>query len=304
MTMRFAVNKVCPTSPANEGANILWEFFSFMTSASPNGPGWTSVGESDGVTGGIGTTGIITSASDLVLADAWFVLESPDNARQILFERDVGGSTTSDEAGFYYNRSADYTGGSSSTLPTSTAGNSRTVWKGSSVLDTGVYHFIADDTTPYFWAFFGFNGSTPEGAFAFVPVTTPYPGDVDPYVLIACNSGFVGTALSAVPTIDTSPGCRAWNNDASAWGGCGFSYFYASGAVYSGTAPFGPGSKVVAMPSLFATRAVDSPAFVKGYQDYLRWKTSDVPAKMTLESQQYVVASDILLVWDGITDII
>lgn len=302
MTMRFAVNKDCTSSLAS---GVLWEFFSFMTAASPTGPGWVSVGESDGTSGGMGVTGLITAPASLLDSDAWFVLESPDGNHQILWERDVGGSTATTEAYFYYNKDADYTGGSSSALPTSDS--SQEVYGASSnFFSAGYYQFAADDAAPYGWYLFGYGGTTQLGCALFLPITDISAAAVThPWVLFVASSGFTANNFNIVNPLPTSDSPKAWSYDKAHWGGVSLTTFVLAGADVTGDeGALGGSGEPLGLPFFISTRATDTPAMLLGYTSFIRRRWGAITAKDTCNSRTWVSAGDAFLPWDGTTDLL
>ena len=294
MTMRFAVNKSCSSAAA-----FLWEFYSFMTTASPSGPGWTSVGESNGTSGGMGTTGLFSSASDLTSSDAWFVLESPDTNRQILFERKVGDSASDGEMKLHYDRLAAYTGGSSTTLPTSSS--SQAVYTSTTWISTsgGYYQFGADDASPYGWWFFGYDTTTERGCGAFVPIDYGPSGDVDPYLLFGNYTGFALTFMNGEGYGELDRTFKGWDPTGTYWGTASATFYYTANNI---SFPNGASllSSVIGVPILFTGGSNSDRGLFKGLSNFIRWKGSGT-AKDTVSSYSYVVSSDVVLDWDGST---
>jgi hypothetical protein len=298
MTMRFMTNySVTGASPL--AAEALYGFFSFMTAAPPNGPGWVSVGESNGAAGGMGTTGLILSAASLSSANAWFVLESPDGSRQILFHRDVGGVATAGEAHYLYNRAADYVGGSAVALPTSVS--SQEVYTSTAFFTSGFFQYIADDAAPYGWIFFGYSGVSERGCAAFLPVAETQTGDPDPYVCIASSSTFGWTTIN---TTVTATGAKCWSSDGATWGGVGgLSYTSAGTTVIPNASPGAMGGGVLLVPVLLSTLVGSVPAFVKGFMNFAQFKTSMANRRKSVpENRQYIIFDTVGVPWDGLTD--
>lgn len=152
MTYKYALNKTF-TGITNL-SYILYEFFSFMTNKT-TGPGWISVGEYNGTTGGMGTTGLFTSASSLSAVTSWFVLECPDNKKQILLQRVAG--TNNLIVGITYGKF------SGTTLPA--YDSSKTfIFDSTSEMTTTSYnytlHIVANDSAPYDFWMCNYNRST------------------------------------------------------------------------------------------------------------------------------------------------
>jgi hypothetical protein len=298
MTMRFRTNYAASTT-STVAADVLYGFFSFMTAAPPGGPGWVSVGESDGAAGGMGTTGLILSGASLASANAWFVLQSPDGSRQILFHRDVGAAASAGEAHYLYNRAADYVGGSSVALPTSAS--SREVYTATGFFTTGFFQYIADDAAPYGWIFFGYSGITARGCAAFFPVAEIQTGDPDPYVCIASSGAFAWTTIN---TTITAAGPKCWSADGTTWGGvAGLSYSIGSTPNIPNAGPLSVGGGVLLVPILLSTLPASVPAFVKGFMGFGMFKSAvSAPAKSVPENRQYIIFDTIGIPWDGLTD--
>jgi hypothetical protein len=298
MAMRFMTNYlVSGASPV--AAEALYGFFSFMTAAPPNGPGWVSVGESDGAAGGMGVTRLILSAASLTSANAWFVLQSPDGSRQILFHRDVGAAAAAGEAHYLYNRAADYVGGSSVALPTSAS--SREVYTATAFFASGYFQYIADDAAPYGWIFFGYSGVTARGCAAFFPVVETQTGDPDPYVCIATSTAF---AWSTINTTITAAGAKCWSADGTTWGGvAGLSYSIGATPQIPAAGPLAVGGGVLLVPILLSTLSGSVPAFVKGFMGLAMFRSGpSAPAKSVPENRQHIIFDTVGIPWDGLTD--
>ena len=293
MTMRFAVNKLAAAADV-----FLWEFYSFMTTASPSGPGWSSVGESNGTSGGMGTTGLFSSSSDLTSSNAWFVLESPDTNRQILFERKVGGSAATGEMRLHYDRLAAYTGGSSTTLPTSSS--SQAVYTSTTWIygGSGYYQFGADDASPYGWWFFGYISANDYGCGAFIPINNGVSGDVDPYVLFGSNTGFLSSTLDVESTSETTSSVKAWDPTGTTWSSApantyvkGSDYFPGGCNLYAAA---------IGVPILFSARTITTNGTFKGMSYFMRWGNQG-SSKDIIDSGSYVISEHVFLDWDGAT---
>jgi hypothetical protein len=299
MSFRFSTNRY--VSPAASSApQALYYFYAFMTALPPNGPGWVSVGESDGAAGGMGVTGLILSPTSLDPANAWFVLESPDGARQILFHRDVGGVAAAAEAHYLYNRAADYVGGSAVALPTSPSGLAREVYTSTGFFFSGFFQYLADDQYPYAWVFFGFSGNSGRGTALYGPITSPMTDDVDPVVVAGSDTSVDWATIS---TAIASPTAKTWSPQGSVWGGvAGLSYNNGGSTISPSNTPFGTNNTNQPLPICFSTMASSSPAFFKGFSNFLRWGSGPVTGKGTFASRKYIIYDTLVFPWDGVTD--
>ena len=299
MTMRFSTNNVVATT--DTAAEVLWEFFSFMTSASPTGPGWTSVGESDGTSGGMGVTGLITAYTDLTDSDAWFVLQSPevDGYRQILMHRNVGDAASAGEGHFLYNKDGDYEGGSSSSLPTAT--NSQEVYTNAYWITNGTYQYCADDEAPYGWYFFGYTTTTNEGCAAMIPVEAQ-SGDDDPYVLFAADTGFSYVDMNTVSSLSTNPNPKCWTPDGNNWSGVAGTLYTFFTTITITVGPWGNQASTFSLPIPFMTRSADTYIFYKGMSTFVSWKSTNLSDRIVLDSKSKVITEDVFLDWDGMTN--
>lgn len=291
MTMRFSTNKYCTS-----GAEVLWNFFSFMKSASPTGPGWTVRGTSNGLTGGGMVDGNILSASDLSDAEAWFCLRSPNSSMEMLWHRDFGGTVASGEAYYLVNRSVDYTGGTLVALPTSTTGQSKQVYTNATWFPTGYYHFMAQDTAPYNWFFFGTNGATTVGSAGFFSITEGPSGDIVPYIFY----GYTGT-LSAT---NLSAGSFAYTPDGSSWGTVpAQTYLYSSTVAFPDNAGRAPSTAMVGAPIFYTTTSATSPAMVKGFITFVRWKSSTAADKTFVDGGNWMCIGSLMVPWNVTDDV-
>lgn len=141
--------------------------------------GWVSQGEGNGVTGGMGTTGIVTSGSFV-----WSVLKHPSSSRQVILSTEGLGTI-----GYSYDGSLS--GGSATSYPRSgyySVTNSPFYESGSpfytiiSVQDVEPYSFIAQSIRYS-------SGIRHLGSVLFTYLDEVQPHDVDPY-LISKGGGF------------------------------------------------------------------------------------------------------------------
>jgi hypothetical protein len=299
MTLRFSLN--------NYYASIgtvnyyLYDIYRFMTAVSPTGPGWVSIGESNGTTGGMGTTGIITSAASLTAANAWFVLRSPDSKIQILFGK--GSATT------YYAQSFltydQFTGGSGSAIPT--YNSSKTIqflngYKIYSATANYVHHMVADDAYPYnfYAAAVNISGAPSCSGFAsFFNLDGYSSNDGYPYAYMWTTQ--TGPITSSVDAGSTTYGTKSIHPNGSNWIYSFPCRLYAdTSLIIPNAGPPGTidGSQLIAFPTIFL-----STDLYKGVNySWLKWCSNGTLAQHdTVQNKQWIRLGDFLFKWDGAT---
>lgn len=244
--------------------------------------GWVSVGESNSVVGGMGTTGVITSESDLDNTTAWFVLRSPDYQRQFLIAKHSSGVGYISSS---YSRSAGYTGGTASTVPTAT--DELTINTGT-LIGASDYVVGADMAYPYGWyAFFTSNSAV----LGMIPLQVIQDSDQDPYIFIP-------------PVASGRDSVVCWHPDnvtqitlaMSSWGKMFPEQF---GSIYQG-APLDQDGGFIALPSLWLSPKTSLNIF-KGFSTFLRWDglyTRDNFVKVN-NNQFITVGQNIVFPWNS-----
>jgi len=174
---------------SNNNCNFLYEFKEFMKLSSPNGPGWNVKLSSNGSVFGVGDN--ISSSQQMLVSNAWFVLQDPSGNREFLFQH------TSSGVNFIikYSASVGFLGGGASTLPTASdqkiifsnsAGTSGDVWikTGSDMFNTIIG---ADDSDGYSFFMLNYNSfgsSFSSGLFMDEMLTGSYSvSDTDPVII-------------------------------------------------------------------------------------------------------------------------
>jgi hypothetical protein len=136
--------------------------------------GWVSQGEGNGISGGMGTTGVVDSGTFV-----WCVLKHPSSSRQVMFSTEGNGTI-----GYSYDGS--FSGGSASSYPTS--GNYG-VTSGIYLNIGGTYSSIiaVQDVEPYNFIIQGrhlyFGAITQQGSMLFTYLDYIQDHDVDPFVI-------------------------------------------------------------------------------------------------------------------------
>ena len=171
----------------------LWfQFITFLTTQSPNGPGWILAGSNDTSSGSMGSN-VLSSASSFV-SGTWFVLETPDREIQFLFE-----FTSATATSIYINTYADYFGGGNSVLPS--FNTEQNLLKQVSIV-TGSgnagFHCVASDSYPYEFAWISntYNSSSSRGGMALVFVNDRNE-DFYKYVFMGGTAAFSRTQLDS-----------------------------------------------------------------------------------------------------------
>lgn len=275
----------------------LYRAYTFLTTASPSGAGWTSVGEGNGSSGGMGTTGIITSASSLAGNNRWFVLQAPGSPqRQILMYRPSFGS-----CGFRFtDHASGFTGGGASTLPTATYA----LWPGDvSSIQNSVMHLVADDAYPHGVWWLSMNptsGLNVNNFMSLIPVTVQ-TGDTSPYVMYS-NAGTTSLEYQYIGT-RTGNGRGILPGANGATYVCGHSYGAGSTIYYPRNGATAVGSKPYALPIFWGSARSQNAATAKGFSSMMRWNSCNLPTKTRLgASGEYIVVSDVILPWPAGVD--
>jgi hypothetical protein len=307
MTLRFSLNNVY--SAVNTVNYYLWEIYRFMTAVSPAGPGWVSIGESNGTTGGMGTTGIITSATSLISTTAWFVLRSPDSKIQILFARGIVNSF----AGFYLTYQ-QFSGGSSTTFPSYNINSTLDFSNEASHINTGSskysIHLMADDAYPY--GFYAVNlniSSAPivNGSIHYIPMDDFHPSDGYNYCFVRGSWGNPITVTNISNNSNGVYGSKSFNKNGLTRNSIG-SYTYATpictyygatggGIIYPNNGMVSS-SNIYLMPLLFCNYA-----YYKGLSYKYYWNSNSVITQgTTVVNRSGIRFGDLICPWDGITD--
>ena len=307
MTLRFSLNNLYLN--ANSASHVLWHIYRFMTAVSPTGPGWVSIGESNGTTGGMGTTGIITSESSLTSGTSWFVLRSPDSKIQILFARS---STSSTYAAFYLTYQ-QFSGGSSTTFPTYNA-SSTLIFAAAQRIVSTIYNrtlnLMADDAYPYlFYATSTIvttnvpnNGYGPYSEFGifYIPLDGYEINDGYPYVFMVGGGGNAGLTSSYIGTnIDTSYGAKAFNYNGTSKNICPplLQRTYNTTPLPQAMPKVGDGYQIYGVPMIFSGAQL-----YKGVTYKFGWAaTSPLFSGRTFDNKKWICFSDIICPWDGVT---
>lgn len=292
MSYRFTSNNAVS---GNSAAQYLKHLYDFMTASSPTGPGWVSVGESNGTVGGMGTTGIILSSSDLTSANAWYVIERPDGGAQFLFFRS---STGVSYIGQQYSKGALFTGGSSTTLPTATDAIS---WAAGGIAVTGYFDAVADDAAPYSFVHWGHVASTiaiTKGG-AYIGLNTWEPMDSDPYVNHFSNS-YTFFAYSTFIGVAQLPNCFAWDPSGKVIGdvpllGIG----KLTTATYPNSPPEDVNGNPVLIDSVFSQGTEQSsPTFYKGTSKFIRWADTSLANGTRRFGGAFIKIQDFWIPWN------
>lgn len=170
-----------PTSYSSGTARTasIYRLYALLTSV-----GWVSAGEGNGTTGGMGTTGIVSSS-----ACRWFVLKHPSSARQILMGMPASDLT---KIVFGYSFYGNFAGGDSTNYPTADSTNAYSIETTTGIASTYFDYACAQDAEPYGWFFQFREAYVQRRHFAFIPVEAQtfssgsFVKDDDPYV---CSFG-------------------------------------------------------------------------------------------------------------------
>lgn len=300
MTMKFSLNNLTPST--TDSRYFMWEIYRFMTTASPTGPGWVSIGEGNGTSGGMGTTGLFTSATSFASQYSWFVLRSPDSKIQVLFAR----STTQVYYMQYYltTSATPFTAGSATVLPTYTTASTLIFGAINSMPSTAYYcaiHCMADNSPPYgFYAVVtvvnnAAANSRPysyDGIF-FIPLDGYETADGYPFIFTRSN----GISNNIDVLTDVTYGSKAFNYNGTAKGVIQPTRLYnyttsvglrGSGAAYNG---------VFGIPLMFCSSTI-----YKGITYKYGWAaTKQLSQCNTFNNRNYFVFGDIVIPWDGAT---
>lgn len=297
MTNRFSLNNITPSSTSTQYP--LWYFYSFMTKASPNGPGWVSVGEGNGTSGGMGTTGLFTSETSLASTSSWYVLRSPDSKMYVLCSRN---SSYAYYANFALTTELP-TGGSATANPTFTTSKTL-IFGATNFVNSTAYRYnismMADDAYPYGFYMFVMNvnlistGTAPSSydGLWLIPMDGYDASDGYPYVF-ARTSG-LNAGISAIT--DTTYGTKSFNFDGSIKAVTPplTLYNYTTMVGIRSTGPMY--NQVFAIPLMFANTL-----YYKGITYKYGWVPTKMQAGRTLNNKQQIVVGDIVIPWDGYT---
>lgn len=284
MTMRIYRGSFT-TGSGTQINGFLYPIYTHMTAY-----GWKSVGESNGTIGGMGVTGIITSAASLSSGTSWFVIRSPDYQRQLLFFRSALGNGY---MGISYSRSTGYVGGSSSTLPTASDDMSilaATFWSSNFDSYPGLTGFFLamDDEYPYGLYFVD---RVRYKIFFMAPLQIIQDSDQDPYIF---------GLLTADPT-----SVKCWHPDnltqvtivSPTWGGF---FPYTGSTAYQGGSLDSQG-QVIALPSLWLSPKSSLNIF-KGFSTWIRWhgeNSSAMGNEIVFNSATSIKIGSAVFPWDG-----
>lgn len=195
-----------------------------------NSAGWVVRGSSDGTTGGMDDVDRWTSETSADSTNSWLVLESPhpepSDRIQYMLKAESGTTNWS----IRYNPNADWTGGSSSSTPTSALGHSIVYTAGISGGEYGRLHVLADDLFPYGFAAYQVNRVTVPAArlaLCLAPLVTTPEGAGKPYAVYAGRSFKLsdvindrsGTSSSGWVVQQVSPGTGGEFTSAHRWEG-------------------------------------------------------------------------------------
>lgn len=294
MSLRFTANVA---SGYTNAENFMYDAFYFLTSASPLGPGWVSVGEADGTSGGMGVTGLITSASSLTSGYAWFVVERPDGGSQFLLQKDSGSA-----APFYtkYSKGALYTGGDATTAPTATdemeLGTSHTCYG-------NYFNGVADDEAPYGFAIWKHDTSTIDvyNGLVYIPMDTYETIDEDRYI---CCTGVPGT-YNIFEDLNAASGsfmrgCFGWDPQGIENGEIGMlSVYQSSGLSWPNNPPADVNGNPVLIDSIFCNPIMTSPACWKGTSNFIRWADTSIANGTRAFSGAYIKINQVWIPWNN-----
>ena len=303
--MRFVPKVV--VSPTNSSPRMLFEWFDFMRTPSPSGPGWTVPASSDGSTvdtGGLGAN--ITSYADLQqwtsgpTAVSWFVLESPDGLKQICLSR----YDTSEQNWYvFYSQSAAFTGGTVDVFPNAVDRATYAYVRIES--GGGVLHMGADDEAPYgFWLYehLAGNFASSRGCIAFIPIVGAPAGDTDPYVMFVANINTGGSyTYGYLYDENNTPGftrCSGMLNGVGT--NCPTLLYYNSGGALAPNQceVDGDGDDLL-FPVPFGLSTRFPNAGFKGVSTFMQWNGRTRAAGETFASGTRVSWGDVNFPWDG-----
>lgn len=306
MTMRFVPTTTIITS---DGAiRYLFAWLDFMRTASPSGPGWTVPRSSNGTVGGAGDN--IATFSDLSqytagVSESWFVLRSPDGAKEFLFFRV---DATDANWRCRCSRGALFVGGDAGNIATAT---DQLLFIGTVAIATeteNVLHMGADDAAPYgFFTYMHLTGAfaSARGSMAWIPITDAVqPGDVDLYVLAygitSVNAFDVGqltieTDSNTISRCVGIPPGQAVQRTTPA-----LTFRSQAGDMFPSDTPIDDNGDDLAMPVPFGVRSgISAPNGFKGFSDFVLWNGMARAAGETFASRTRVSWGDVNVPWDG-----
>jgi hypothetical protein len=267
-----------------------------MIAKSPNGPGWISVGEYDGTTGGMGTVGLFTSNSFFDSTTAWFVLESPDGKMQLMIFNTVSGNNYTGARLSY----GKFTGTGAS--PTFDSSKTVEFSAGLDMVTSSInitVHMAANDEPPYDFYLTNYNRtSSVFGLFlSLIQVDSGYDSnDKYNYVLAKgqtptySNIGYYSTSLSAYGCLSFSSNGTVVSVPPVAYYSFGSIIFPSGGTLYD--------SKFYSVPLTFC-----SPTCYKGTSNKYFWNPSTTITECTtVYNKTLLRVNDLLVPWDGSSD--
>ena len=299
MTIQVSMTALTPSAP---GPEFMFDIKEFLV-----GLGWTVEGSGDTSTGGMDAVDRITTSGDFT-EDAWICLQSPHASAsdrvQIIFRQD---NINGNNCQYFYNPTADYTGGGASTLPTSPAGTSRQVVVGNLVDSFGNRQaIIGDDAPPYGWAARKYVAGSPDdnrGAWAFIPLEQSPTNPGKPYVAWGSPAlgGFEEGSLN--------------NADVNAGGPTGLAEGRLPPQLPSGVgAALYEVDSVTAAPNGMETSesgedfGVPMAFFTKpplcqyvGFSTFMQWTGNGRASMSTFNNRTRIVFDDVTFPWDGST---
>lgn len=305
MTVRFSLNNFYEST--NSWNQFMYDFFVFMTKTSPNGPGWISIGESNGSSGGMGTIGLITSASSFSSTYSWYVLRSPDSKYQLLMNK---GASSAYYGGMYLTNYV-FSGGSSSALPTFNSNNtlqfpySVRLNNGNSAKYT--FNFIADDSLPYGFYAFAYNLSSNicTDLFGMIPMDGYNILDGYPIAFISSSYNYqpiksnFSSDASSRSTSTVSYGSLGFGITGSTVAWCQLAnYMVNSTVLMPGNGPNINTNSILSLPTYFASQTL-----YKGIStNWVRTPANFILNQGdTIDNKKWIRMGDWLFRWDGYT---
>lgn len=308
--MRFVPKAI--VSASDSSPRMVYALLDFMRTASPAGPGWTVPASSNGSTVDTGGAGAnITSYADLnqwssgPLNVSWFVLESPDGLKQLMFSRY---GTSNQDWYVLYSPGANFGDLTVGTIHVWPDSNDRgNLSAGRIESGGGVLHIGADDEAPYGWWLYEHasgNFATSRGCLAWIPVVSTQAGDTDPYAFFGANIN-TGGAYTAVYLDDEN---NSWATTCvigmlnGVFTNCpAITYESNNGLFIPNGCRVDEGGSDLSFPVPFGLSTRFANAAFKGISTFMQWNGANRAAGETFASKTRVSWGDVNFPWNGTT---
>lgn len=285
------------------GAEAIFNVKAMLVAA-----GWVVKSSGDATTY-FPTTDGITSATVLNVANAWFRIQDPAVARELVFQR----GTTSRAYWIRSSKSAKFVGGAPSATVAPTATDQQNEWGTAAAgttltpVDAGYrQQGGADSASPYGW----WTGSYPTGGgvasfgLVYEPLVETDSLDTNPIVMYrsANTMAFKTADMDDEVGTATTNGVRGYIDLTNFVAVPACAYYEGGVVVFPGAAPSNPFSGLDDAASIMYARrsGIATPGY-KGKGTVMRWEGIIRAEGSTKASKTRICFGDVSLPWDGVT---